>query len=399
MNILTKCGYRIFQKLFYIGLLFVPQKVPHILHSVSDVAGILKNHDKSRVLLVTDKPAVTRGAIDALVKSLTAAAIDVSIYDGVLPNPTIAQIEQGLAVYYANKCDCIVAFGGGSVIDCAKVVGARVSHPHMSVRKMEGLLKLRHKLPLFVAIPTTAGTGSEATLAAVITDDATHAKCTIDAFQLVPDFAVLDPMLTVSLPKFFTATCGMDALTHAVEAYIGSSNTKITKNAALEAVKLIFDNILTCFSDGNNVAARGNMLRASFLAGKAFTRAYVGYVHALAHALGGKYGVPHGLAVSILMPSVLRKYGKCAHKKLAQLARAVGLAGSSNSDLANKFIDAIAQLNSKMGIPATLPSEYQLDDATIGEMVALAQKEAHPLYPVPKFFDHDTLAALYNGIR
>ena len=176
------------------------------------------------------------------------------------------------------------------------------------------------KTPTSDAIPTTAGTGSETTLACVIVDSETRHKYVINDFPLIPRYAVLDPKVTLSLPPFITATTGMDALTHAVEAYIGNSTTVATKKESLMAVSLIFQNLETAYEDGSNIEARRNMLKASYYAGCAFTKSYVGYVHAVAHSLGGAYNVPHGLANAILLPFVLEAYGESIHKKLAHYA-------------------------------------------------------------------------------
>ena len=191
--------------------------------------------------------------------------------------------------------------------------------PNQSLAQMKGILKVHKKLPLLMAVPTTAGTGSETTLAAVITDADTRYKYAINDFPLIPRYAVLDPKVTLSLPPFITATTGMDALTHAVEAYIGNSTTIDTRRDALKAVKLIFENIDIAYEHGDNIQARRNMLHASFYAGCAFTKSYVGYVHAVAHSLGGQYNVPHGLANAILLPLVLREYAPALTKSSTDL--------------------------------------------------------------------------------
>jgi len=282
-------------------------------------------------------------------------------------------------------------------MDCAKGIGARIARPNKSISKMKGLLKVGKKLPLLFAIPTTAGTGSETTLAAVITDDLTHEKYPINDFNLIPHYAVLDPLLTVKLPKHITSTTGMDALTHAVEAFIGSSNTKETKQMALDAVKLIFENIKTVYDDGSNIEARKNMQLASFKAGVAFTRAYVGYVHAVAHTLGGAYNVPHGLANAVILPYVLELFGKSAHKKLALLADHINLTdpNESNENKANAFIKAIKDLNSYMNIP----NKLEINENDFDLLSKRADKEGNPLYPVPKLMNAKELKEIYYLIK
>ena len=258
----------------------------------------------------------------------------------------------------------------------------------------QGLLKVGRKLPLLIAIPTTAGTGSEVTIASVITDSIKHHKYTILAFNLIPSIAVLDPKSTISLPPHLTATTGMDALTHAVEAYIGRSTTKDTRKKSIEAIKLIFENIEKAYLNGNDLEARSNMLKASYLAGIAFTKSYVGYVHAIAHSLGGQYNIPHGLANAVILPVVLKKYGKAIYKKLHNLAVEVGISQKDEKieDSANKFIDAILMLNQKMNIPTSI---NEIQEKDINVMVKHADKEANPLYPVPVLYGRNELKDIY----
>ncbi|MBN2875808.1 MAG: iron-containing alcohol dehydrogenase, partial [Spirochaetales bacterium] len=338
----------------------------------------------SRVLIVTDKGLMAARLLDGLFASLTDAGVAYSLFDGAQANPTIQNIEDALALYKTDSCQAIVAFGGGSSMDCAKGCAARVGNPRKSIASMRGLLKVTRKPAVVFAVPTTAGTGSETTVAAVITDPATHEKYAINDPKLIPPYAVLDPELTIGLPPAITSTTGMDALTHAVEAYIGRSNTPDTRQKAEQAVALIFANLETAWRDGANLEARANMLRASFYAGIAFTRAYVGYVHAIAHNLGGIYGVPHGLANAVILPYVLDFFGEAIHAPLARLATVAGVASSGRSDAENAaaFIAAIRRMNKQMGIPETLP---QVQDVDIPLIVKRALREAHPLYPVPKF--------------
>ena len=226
-----------------------------------------------------------------------------------MPNPTIANIEEGRALYLSAHAQAIIAVGGGSVMDCAKIIGARIAKPRQPVQRMGGLLRILRRTPLLIAAPTTAGTGSETTLAAVITDSAAHHKYPINDFALIPDYAVLDPELTRGLPPMLTATTGMDALTHAIEAYIGRSTTKLTRAMSEEAATRIVRSLYTAYENGGDMQARADMLRAAYCAGVSFTRSYVGYVHGVAHSLGGQYGVPHGLANAVILPYFLDAYG------------------------------------------------------------------------------------------
>ncbi|MEG0021099.1 MAG: iron-containing alcohol dehydrogenase, partial [Oscillospiraceae bacterium] len=256
-------------------------------------------------------------------------------------------------------------------------------------------LKVRKKPPLLIAVPTTAGTGSEATIAAVITDPDTHEKYAINDMVLVPKYAILDPMFTLGMPSKITSTTGVDALTHAVEAYIGKSNTRRTKRLSEQACKQVFDNLYLAYSDGQNIQARENMQTAAFFAGCAFTRAYVGYIHAIAHALGGMYGIPHGLANAIILPHVLEYYGKSVYKPLARLADVVGITESSDTDRqkSGKFIAAIRAMNKSMDIPEKITGINKNDLPII---IKRALKEANPLYPVPKILDEKDLYDIFK---
>lgn len=400
MNVFRKIGCRLYQGLLYVGMAFMPWREPQSLNgedSFVNAVDFMTKKGVKRPLIVCDKQALERGALNPFFEKATNI-LDYAIYDGVLPNPTVEQVEQGLAVYKSNNCDGILAFGGGSAMDCAKIIGARVVRPGKTVNQMKGLLKVGRQLPPFFAVPTTAGTGSECTVAAVITDGKTHDKYAINDFNLIPHYAILDPKLTASLPPFLTATTGMDALTHAVEAYIGRGNTRKTKRQAEQAVKLVFDNLLEATTNGTNLEVRSSMQYAAYLAGLAFTRAYVGYVHALAHALGGKYGIAHGYANAVLLPAVLDCYGKSVYKPLAKLARIVGLADKSDkTDIAaRKFIAAINDLNKKLSIPATF--EGKIKEQDLDELSIHADKEANPLYPVPRLLNARQLKKIYYKV-
>lgn len=334
------------------------------------------------------------GLTDRLQKALSDNGIPYYIYDKTVANPTTRNVAEALKMYQENQCNAIIGFGGGSSMDCAKALGARIAKPNQSLARMKGILKVHKKLPLLIAIPTTAGTGSETTLAAVITDAQTRYKYAINDFPLIPRYAVLDPKVTLSLPPFITATTGMDALTHAVEAYIGNSTTHGTRTDALLAVKLIFANLDTAYTDGNNLDARRNMLKASFYAGCAFTKSYVGYVHAVAHSLGGEYNVPHGLANSILLPFVLESYGSTIDKKLSQLAYAAGISALDTPDdeASKNFIQAIKDMKKRFNISDTVP---QIKEDDIPKLSHYADKEANPLYPVPVLMDAHELERFY----
>ncbi len=394
MNQLRKMYCRTFQTAFKIALPFLPYRTPEIIGSVKGIPDILKKRKCSAVLIITDAGIRKLGLTKRLQKVLTDYDIPYFIYDKTVANPTTVNVAEALSIYQENGCDAIIGFGGGSSMDCAKAVGARAAKPKQSLAKMKGILKVRKKLPLLMAIPTTAGTGSETTLAAVITDAETRHKYAINDFPLIPRYAVLDPKVTVSLPPSITATTGMDALTHAVEAFIGNSTTYGTRQNALLAVRLIFENIDTAYRDGKNIDARRNMLHASYYAGCAFTKSYVGYVHAVAHSLGGEYNVPHGLANAVILPLVLESYGESVHKKLHKLAVAAGISDPETpiSESAERFIQAIKEMKKRFGIGDHIP---EINDVDIPKLAHYADKEANPLYPVPVLMDSSELEGFY----
>lgn len=375
----------------------LPYREPRLLEDVSAVAAVLSENGIRSVLLVTDKALREMGATAVLEASLTQSGVACTVYDGTRPNPTFENVEEARELYILNECEALIALGGGSSIDCAKALGARIAYPNRSLDQLKGNLRVLRKIPPLFAIPTTAGTGSEATLTAVITDGETKRKYTMNDFPLIPSYAVLDPAMTYSLPPHLTATTGMDALTHAVEVYIGRSTSEETREKALTATALVFDNIERAYRDGKNREARANMLRAAYLAGIAFSKSYVGYVHAVAHSLGGQYNIPHGLANAVLLPIVLDAYGTEIYPKLHELAVAAGIASEYDAKKisAKKFIAAIRAMNRRMGIPTKLVGIVKED---IPMLARHAAKEANPLYPVPKLMNAKELEQFYYKV-
>lgn len=401
MNALYKFYCRCYQKVMYVAEYFLPWRVPEQISGEGSLAKLpkfAKEKNFRSALLVTDQGLMSLGMAQPIIDGFKAEGLNIVVYDKVVPNPTITNIEEGLKLYKENNCDVIIALGGGSPMDCAKGIGARVARPGKSIPKMKGLLKVFKKLPPLVAIPTTSGTGSEATLAAVISNPDTHEKYPINDPVLIPRYAVMDPLLTVGLPKHITSTTGMDALTHAVEAYIGSENTANTKKYAIEATQLVFKYLKRAYDNGQDKEARNMMQKASLLAGMAFTRAYVGYVHAIAHSLGGFYGVPHGLANAVILPHVIEAYGEKAYKKLAQLADTVGIKGANDAEKAKAFIKAIRDMNESMEIPTRIEGKWTIKEEDIPTMVERALKEANPLYPVPVIWGKEEMTAMYHKI-
>lgn len=391
--------YRAYQKVMKVMLYFIDWSEPQLLTgpgSIRKLPSVIKEKGIGKVMIVTDKGLMSLNLLDGLFEELDKAGISYVVYDGVQPNPSIENIEEAREMFVSNGCEAMIAFGGGSPMDCAKAACARVVRPNKTIPQMRGVLKVMRKLPPFFAVPTTAGTGSETTVAAVVSNTQTHEKYAINDPCLRPKFAVLDPELTTGLPQKITSTTGLDALTHAVEAYIGKSNTRETENYAEKATKLIFENLETCYNDGQNVEARGQMLLASFYAGMAFTRAYVGYVHAIAHNLGGMYGIPHGLANSVILPVVLEEYGSTIYPRLAKLAEIVGIDGQTEEELAKGFIAEIKAMNERMAIPTSFE---QIKEEDIPTIVERAMKEAHPLYPTPVIFDADRLAQIVRKLK
>lgn len=397
MFLIKKIGYRIFQIGFRAALPILPYREPKIIESCLKLDNVFEKENIKAVLIVTDKGIMSNGLVAPVEDVLKKNNIKYIIFDKTQPNPTVKNVEEALEIYKRNNCNCLVAIGGGSSMDCAKALGARVAYPKKTVGQMKGILRVLRKLPTLIAIPTTAGTGSEVTLASIITDGEKQHKYALMSFPLIPHYAVLDASLTYSLPPHLTSTTGMDALTHAVEAYIGRSTSKETRKLALEATKLIFENIELAYADGKNHQARENMLHAAYKAGVAFSKSYVGYIHAVAHSLGGQYGTPHGLANAVIMPYVLETYGKSVYKKLHKLGSVAGICDKNDSyeTGAKKFIAAVKRLNKDMGIPDKLNGIKKED---IPLMAKHAEKEANPLYPVPMLMTRKELENFYYKV-
>lgn len=397
MDRLKKIGCRAFQGAFRLAIPLLPYRRPEQVGDVARLPALLAARGCQSVLVVTSPSVVKLAGTQRLLSALDGAGVSRSVYDRTVPNPTTDTVEEALALYREGGCQAIIGIGGGSSLDCAKAVGVRVARPGTPLSKLGGVLKVRKRLPPLAAVPTTAGTGSETTIAAVITDAATRDKYAISDFPLIPDYAVLDPQMTVTLPPHLTASTGMDALTHAVEAFIGRSTTSGTREDALAAVNLIFENLERAYRDGSDLEARRAMLTASFRAGCAFTKSYVGYVHAVAHSLGGAYNVAHGYANAVILPVMLRAYGPAVYPKLAQLAGAAGLSkpGMDAREGALAFIGGVEALNARCGIGRTIP-ELRRED--IPALARHAAREANPLYPVPVLMDAEELERIYGRL-
>lgn len=375
-----------------VGLLtrFMPIPQPTLLvgpGSSGRLGQAVAGFGHSKILIVTDSVISKLGLLKDLTDALTAGGAEYVVFDEITPDAPIPLIERGIAFYREHECDAIVAFGGGSSMDASKAIAVSISNPK-PLRKLAGYLKgLRAPVSIY-AVPTTAGTGSEVTVAAVISDPERHSKLVIVDPRMVPKMAALDPSLMTGLPPHITAATGIDALTHAIEAFVGNWCTPYTDGMALSAVGLIFENLRTAYTDGKNLEAREKMSLASTYAGFAFTRANVGYVHAIAHQFGGKYHTPHGLANAIMLPRVLKFSAPAITERLALLAvRArVGTEDEATDVLAQKFLDAVDALNKDLGIPTVLDA---LQEADIPALAKAACHEAHTGYPVPRYMTQD----------
>lgn len=371
---------------------------PKVLTKYDDLINVLNKKKIRKILLVSDNNISKFGLLANCESALKKANIEYIKYLDITPNPTFKNVYDGKKIYLENGCNGIIAIGGGSVMDCAKTIGVLVKN-NGSIEKFKGLFKVRHSLPLMVAFPTTSGTGSETTIAAVIRNEKTGAKFPIESMKLVPKYAFLDKELLKDLPPLVFATTGMDALTHAIEAYLNIDTTIKTRKYSFEAIKLIKENLLDGYKDKNNLTAKGNMLKASFLAGKAFTRSMVGNVHAIAHALGGIYNLPHGYLNAIVLPKILNIYknkGK-GIKKMSNLAIHIGIGKRKNSNLTNAttFINWIEKLNETFNLP-TYIKEIKKED--LYNLAYASYKEAVPLYPCPVLFNEQDFKEIYESL-
>lgn len=384
--LLKRIYCRVFQACFALGARVLPWRRPECITgagSLQRLPELLKSAGCHKPMIVASRRQCAAPDFMTMAEKLPAW----SGFHSVTANPRIETVEQIVARFRAEGCDSMVAIGGGSPMDAAKAAAARLARPSRSVAQLKGLLKVHKKIVPFAAVPTTAGTGSETTIAAVVTDE-NHHKYAVNDLCLIPRWAILDPALTVSLPAQVTAETGLDALTHAVEAYTNVLyNTRQTRELARQAVAAIFEYLPRACADGTDLRARQEMLTASYRAGFAFTRASVGNVHALAHTLGGLYNVPHGRANAVLLPVMLEEYGPAVYKRLAELADVVGLCPNGDrAEKARAFIGAIYDMNRTLGIPTGFDCIRPED---LPQMAAWAEAEANPVYPVPVVFGEE----------
>ena len=416
---------RIYQGAMKVGMYMFPWHTPEVIEDRADSDRLvedIKRRGVERLLVVMGPNMMKRGLPVPMLEKLRASGRECEVFDRLTSDPTDAQVEEGVRIYNEKNAHGMILFGGGSPMDCGKAIAARIARPDRTIAELQGVLKVRsrRKVPVMWAIPTTSGTGSEATMAAVITDHETHRKKSINDMAMIPHVCVLDAGLTAGLPPDITAYTGMDALCHAVEAYTNNTyNTALEKRMAKDAVKLIYENLEGAYKNGSNMEKRRNMQRAAFYAGRAFTRGCVGYVHAIGHAVGGLYGVPHGKAMAILLPHVLKAFGSSAEMKLAELADHCGLSAeygvdhddrtggcacpaygamkgkTTNNGKARLFIEWIENMKRSMDIPDRFDCIKEEDVETIAKW---ADAEANPLYPVPKIFDRKQLEDLVRSV-
>ena len=376
---------------------FLPDKIPVTFvgrEAARELCESIADMGTKKVLVVTDAVLVELGLAGQIVEMLDRVGVASAIYSGVLPDPTFTQVEEGLALLDEQGCDAILALGGGSPMDASKIIAALATN-RVPLAKLEGMMKVRRTpMPLF-AIPTTSGTGSEVTLAAVISDPITHNKKFFADPKLLPSMVALDPSLTLGLPPAITAATGMDALTHAVESYISRTATETTRGYARIATRLVFDNLEKACSDGSNLEVRKAMSLASYYGGLAFTRTSVGYVHAIAHTFGAYYKTPHGLANAIALPHVLDFSLAAAEEQLAELADLVGVGGANAGEKARNFVDAVRALMQRIDIPCTLDA---LEENDIPAIAKQALDEAHLNYPVPRYMVQRECEAILGQI-
>ena len=396
MNV-TYC--RVFQYVMKIGNYFMGYRTPETIEgpgSLKKLPKELKDKNINDVLVVTDEKLMSLGLLNSFLEEMKKEDLNYTVFCNIQPNPTDENVEEGFKIFKENNSKAIVAIGGGSPMDCAKAIAAKNAHPNKKVSELQGLLKVHKKIVPFFAVPTTSGTGSETTVAAVITEAKTHHKASINDPAILPKYCVLDPELTIGLPSFVTATTGMDALCHAVESYTNwTYTTKLERDLSKKAVKLIYENLLKAYENGQDIEARQNMQLAAFYAGRSFTRGCVGYVHAIGHTLGGLYGVAHGLAMAVILPHVMRQFGPAVYDALADLADECGFKGT-NKEKALAFIAWIDEMKQRMNLPAGIEN---IKDEDIPQIISWANKEANPLYPVPVVWGYDDFEKLIHTVQ
>lgn len=401
---LRKPLLRAFKTFMAYSMYLVPPQKSEVIEGpgcVAKLPNMIRSGGCKKPLVVTDPVLMKLGLLKSLFAAFDAIRMPYALYDGVQPDPSIENIEEAYALYVKNGCDCVAGFGGGSSMDTAKVVAARVARPRLTAKKLGGyfkvMLPIPARVPRIFAVPTTAGTGAETTSAAVVTDVKENKKYTVNDFLIHPHYIALDPELTLGLPPFFTAITALDALAHSTEGYIGGGHCAMSDTYTEMAVKMIFDTIDKVVKNGKDVEARRQMLLASYYSGIVLNRALTGYVHPFAHKIGGMYHLPHGRVIGAVMPFVFEYYGKTVVKRLGRLADVIGVSkpGMDDAAKAAAFIGAIRDFCKKYGIGATIP---ELKEPDYPEIANSIHWECIP-YPVPKIMNNDDVFAILKKIQ
>ncbi|MFX1380515.1 MAG: iron-containing alcohol dehydrogenase [Promethearchaeota archaeon] len=397
-----KKGYYRLVQLFVISFSHQMTKgKPKVLAGPGNIKNLykeLKSEGVGKPLIVTDKGIIKIKLLDGMLQTFEENNIEYIVFDDVAPNPTINMVETAKDTYLENNCDCMIGFGGGSPIDCAKIALGLAAKPGKTVKDLGMFFAIKGVVPPFFAVPTTAGTGTETNFGAIITDSDNRCKFAIASKKLLAKCVVLDPELSLGLPPQITAATGMDALTHAVESYINIVGGDFGNENAIKAVKIIFEHLASLYENGNQIEAREEMTKAAYYAGLAMNVGLLGYAHAIAHKLGGMYNISHGLANAVILPHVLDYYGEKVYKKLSKLAIAarIGDETESKRTLAERFIQAIRNMNEKMNIPSSIK---EITDDDIDIIAKAAYKETHPMYPVPKFMKLEDLREIIAKLK
>ena len=365
-------------------------------HALLDLVDVLKEKHLTHYMIVTTPGFIKRGTLQSFFEALTQNDIQYSIFHDVKPDPEISDVEKLKEMFIKDGCQALIAIGGGSAIDCSKAALACVPMKNLDVKTVLHTGRVSKQLPLLIAVPTTAGTGSEVTAGAVITDPIKKRKYALSHLFLIPKYAVLDASLLTSLPAKMTAYSGMDALTHAIEAYINCFNNRKTNEYALCAIKSIFQYLVPSFEDGLNMQYRLELLEASYNAGVAISNNYVGYVHAIAHGIGGMYHLQHGMINAIILPIVLEEYGDAITKKLVHIADIIGINGCTDKEKVERFIRKLKELNRIFSIPTSIP---EIKDEDIHYLAIGAEKEGNPSYPTPVTWDVEQFEKVIRKIK
>lgn len=374
------------------------------INSSAKVPEILKRAKGKKPLIVTDATLMKLGILKTMLDAMDKAGMPYAIYDGVEPNPSIENIEAAYELYKAEKCDCLVGFGGGSSMDAAKVVSCRVVRPNTSVKQMGRAMgyfpvtfSTAGKTPFMVAVPTTAGTGAESTVAAVVSDHALDKKYTITENAMRPNVVVLDASLATGLPAYPTACTAIDALSHCIEGYIGTGRNPRADEYSERGVRIIFENIDKATANGKDLEARQNLCLAAYYGGQVLNTSTTGYVHPFCHKIGAKYGLVHGRCIGAVLPIMLEIYGSAVEKRLGKLGVAAGVSdpNASAAEQSKQFIAAIRALNEKYGIGANIPEICESDFEEIADSIMIENF----VYPTKLVFTRDEIYDILRKIK